>query len=187
MEKPHIEEFIHQPLRQRGVKVVHSDLKPGEGIDISGDIYAPEIKSALLGVKAKAVLCCNILEHLEDRSSFVQTCAELVQPGGILIVTVPRSYPLHLDPIDTYFRPFPAEVAKLFPGFDVLASEIIGSTTFRQDLAVEGRLLSSFLRDLAKSLTLRGGWLATRARAHRWFWLFRPYEVSAVILRKGGA
>ena len=36
---PHVESEIHAPLRTRRVTIVTSDLKSGDGVDISGDIY----------------------------------------------------------------------------------------------------------------------------------------------------
>ena len=62
---------------------------------------------------AKCVLCCNILEHVADREAFARVCDQILSPGGTIVVSVPQSYPLHMDPIDTYYRPMPAEIAQL--------------------------------------------------------------------------
>ena len=62
-----------------------------------------------------ALLCCNVLEHVRDPGEFARRCAMLVRPGGVIVVTVPRSYPHHADPIDTLYRPTPEEAAALFP------------------------------------------------------------------------
>jgi len=45
--KPHIEMELFAPLREAGVKVIHSDSKKDEGVDIAGDILAPELMRRL--------------------------------------------------------------------------------------------------------------------------------------------
>jgi hypothetical protein len=178
--KPHIDAHIHAPLRARGDTVVCTDLKAGNGIDISGDIYAPAVLAQLKAVGARTVLCCNIFEHIVDRAGFAAICDQILSPGGVMIVTVPRSYPYHLDPIDTLYRPAPEEIAELFPRYEILDAAVIKSTTHWPDAG--GPL--GILRDIAKSVTLRGGKEAAKARMHRLTWLFRPYTISAVALRK---
>jgi hypothetical protein len=43
-----------------------------------------------------------------------------------VVVSVPRSYPYHRDPIDTLFRPTPDEVMALFPaGAERVRAEVI--------------------------------------------------------------
>lgn len=181
-EKPHIESLVLAPLRARGVRIVHSDLQSGPGIDISGDLYLPQTRAAYAKVGARALLCCNILEHLTDAPGFARICADLLPPGGYAIVTVPRSYPYHLDPIDTMFRPAPSGIAALFPGFDAVAAEELRSGRYLDDL--RGRTARDIATELVRIALLRGGLDATHARASRWLWLFRHYRISAVILRK---
>jgi hypothetical protein len=184
IEKPHIAQNIHDPLIRRGGRIVGTDFKQDQGVDISGDIYDPRTEAELRSVNAKTVLCCNIFEHLADRKAFAAVCDRLVPPGGRIIVTVPFSYPFHPDPIDTYFRPSPQEIAKLFPGYEIEAAQIIGSTTYGRELLQERNPFLHAIKQLVRIVTLRGGFLATRGRAHRWLWLLSPYKISAVILRK---
>ncbi|MGQ0741110.1 MAG: DUF4142 domain-containing protein [Alphaproteobacteria bacterium] len=40
-EQRHIEQYIFAPLRERGVRIVHADIKEDEGVDLAGDIYDP--------------------------------------------------------------------------------------------------------------------------------------------------
>lgn len=175
-EKPHIDKFVHAPLREKGVKVVTTDLKEGDGIDISGNFYEPHIEAKLRAIGAKSILCCNIFEHIEDRTVFAAKCDSLLPAGGFLVVTVPYSYPLHLDPIDTYFRPGPAGIAALFPSYRVVQEGVIESSDPFDP--------TEFLLAIAKSALLRGGLLKTKARLHRLLWSFRPYKISAVVLQK---
>jgi hypothetical protein len=179
-QQPHIDKFIHAPLRARGVRVVCSDLKSGEGVDISGDIYDPGMQAELRAIAPDVVLCCNIFEHVTDRLQFASICDGLLPPGGRIVVTVPQSYPYHPDPIDSYYRPSPSDLKALFPAYAVIAEETIVSSTYWPEL--DG--LGDLGRVLARCATLQGGLDATRARAHRLLWLFRPYKQAAAFLQK---
>jgi hypothetical protein len=184
--KPHIARNIHFPLEDRGIKVVTTDLFPNEGVDIAGDIFREDIQEKLVDVGAKCILVCNIFEHVTDAPAFASTCDKLIEPGALAIVTVPYSYPYHLDPIDTRLRPSPAQIAAFFPGYDVLDSQIVTSTTYAEDLKASGTsMLPQVAKDVVKSAFLRGGLQRTLARLHRMAWLFRPYTVSCVAMRKG--
>ena len=106
---------LFAPLQRRGVEIVHLDCRDGDGIDICADLLDAEGYARAAARRYRALLCCNILEHVRDPGEFAWRCVELVMPGGIIVVTVPRSYPRHGDPIDTLYRPTPEEAAALFP------------------------------------------------------------------------
>ena len=182
VEQPHIDSLIHARLRDRGVQIVHTDLKAGEGVDISGNIYDAGVRAKLKAVGARCVLCCNIFEHVEDRTGFAAICDDILLPGGQMIVSVPHSYPYHRDPIDTYYRPKPDEIACLFPGYSTLVAKCLKCGSYWNDL--DGA--ATIVKAIAKSAILRGGVDASKARAHRLLWLFRPYQVSVAALRKPG-
>ena len=183
-QQPHIDALIHAPLRDRGVRVVHSDLKAADGVDISGDFYDPKVRAELKAVGAKAVICCNMFEHVTDRGRLASVCDDILAPGGLLVVTVPHSYPVHLDPIDTYFRPAPEEIAALFPGYSQGAGKVISSQTFLQEFLASGGKLATLRDILTGLLTPWRGRQRMLARVHRVLWLLRPYQVSGVVLRK---
>ena len=183
VDKPHIDSFIHAPLRDQGVKIVHTDLKAGDGIDISGNIYDPEVRAKLKAVAARCVLCCNIFEHVADREGFATICDDILLPGGQMIVSVPHSYPYHPDPIDTYYRPRPADIACLFPGYSTLDAKSLKCGSYWADL--EGGA-AEIVTTIVRSAILRGGVEASKARIHRLLWLFRHYQVSVVVLKKPG-
>lgn len=178
IDKPHIDRDVHEPLKRRGVRIVTTDLL-ADGVEIVGDVFDPQIQSRLKDVKARSLLCCNILEHIEDREAFAAVCDELLSPGGLMVVSVPQSYPYHLDPIDTLYRPQPAEIVALFPGYEIVKSSSIVSSTFLREAGFRA-VVMAFIR----SLTFRGGLERTKARAHRLLWTWRPYKLSVAILRK---
>jgi len=117
-----------------------------------------------------------------DAAEFARRCVALVVPGGIIGVTVPRSYPRHGDPIDTMFRPSPAEVAQLFPGTDILADAVIDvGESYRDEVRRRPPIL---LRHLARLPVPFFGWERGRASMTKPYWLFHNYQVTAVLLRR---
>jgi hypothetical protein len=184
ISQPHIEELVHRPLRARGVRMVHSDIKKGDGIDIAGDLYESSTQSRLAAVGARSILCCNTLPHVADPASFIAACDGLLAPGGWMVVTTPLSYPYTPDPIDRYFRPTPDQLALLFPGYKVVESATLVSDTHLAEVLRQPNPLRDLLSRIVRSLLLRGGVEATKVRMHRLLWLFRCYKISAVVLQK---
>src|SRR5690349_21432033 len=64
VEQPWNEAELFAPLKARGIEVIHSDFREGEGIDIRADILSDADLPRLKALNAKAILCCNILEHV---------------------------------------------------------------------------------------------------------------------------
>jgi hypothetical protein len=184
--KPHIDAELFSPLKNLNIKITHFDLKDDDGVDISGDIFDSNTQIKLKLVRPSLILACNILEHLEKdmKDHFPKIMDEILEDDGIIIVTVPYSFPLHLDPIDTYYRPSPEELRLLFPHYDLLNEKIIVSTNYFSDF----RAFSVFLklRIIVRVFTpfyKPKNWLCA---IHRFFWFFRPYLVSCVVLQKKG-
>lgn len=173
---------LFEPLRRRGVEVRHLDRREGNGIDIRADLLDDIDFARLKPESYGAVLCCNVLEHVEHAAEFARRCLALVRPGGLVVATVPRSYPRHGDPIDTLFRPTPQQLAGLFPGAGILASEVIDVGESYAD-AVRGRPWI-LLRHLARFPFPFLGWDKWRASMTKPYWLFHNYRVSAVIMRR---
>ena len=123
--QPHTDRHLFRPLRERGIKLVHLDSRDGDGIDIRADILSDADLPRIMAFKPKAILCCNILEHVREPERLARRCMEIVGPGGLIFVTVPRSYPHHRDPIDTMYRPAPDQLAELFRPATMLKGEIV--------------------------------------------------------------
>jgi hypothetical protein len=186
VSKPYIDRDIFDPLVKRGARVVHADLKEGEGIDVSGDLFDPPVQRKLRDLGAGAILACNIMEHLpaELRGRFPAVLDALLAPGGVLVITVPYSYPYHADPIDTLYRPSPQELAACFPGYEVVEARTLDSESYGDEFVSGGpwRMARKLVRLLIPLPPKR--WFS---HAHRMLWMFRPYRLSAVVLRKPGA
>jgi hypothetical protein len=185
--KPHIERELFAPLRAAGVEVVHSDLKNADGVDVVGDILDPIVRADLKARGFKALLIANMLEHVRDRAAVAAACEEIVGPGGLILATVPISFPYHADPIDTGYRPHPRDLAQAFRSSEFLFADLAVGSTYKAEIAARG---SSVWRELLKTLgfTLIGVARpkSFRARLSRWRWYRRPYAVSLALVRVRG-
>lgn len=184
VDKPHIARELFDPLAAAGVSVVHSDLKQADGVDVAGDILDPAVQRDLAGRGFKCVLLANLLEHVRDRAAVAAACEAIVGPGGLILATVPSSFPYHADPIDTGYRPSPVELGALFRSSEIVATEEVVGRTYKEDLKVRG---SSVGKEIAQTLRLALIAFARprsfAAKAHRWLWFWRPYKVSIALLR----
>lgn len=180
--QPHIDGLIFAPLRAAGVEIIHADLKQQPGVDIAGDLADPQVQAKLRARRPRAAICSNLLEHVPEPARFARLVASLVEPGGVLVVTVPRSYPYHADPIDTGFRPAPEELVAMLPSCTVLHSEVVADGTYGAELRRQGKAgLLKGLRTIAGALRPRGD--IARAHRDRLRWLFRPFTTTCVIVR----
>lgn len=180
--QPWMARHIFRPLAERGVEVVHLDAREGPGIDIRADLLDDADFHSITVRRYAALLCCNVLEHVRDPGEFARRCAALVIPGGLIVVTVPRSYPHHRDPIDTLYRPTPDEAAALFPVSSVVAAEIIDAgESYADEVRRRPWLL---LRHIARAPAPFLGLEKWRRSMQKPYWLFHNYQVSAALLRR---
>lgn len=125
--QPHIHSNVIIPLKQKELTVFNIDLKDESGVDIQADLTNPNFPTRI-GKKFELVLCTNILEHVESIPDVINNLLAITKREGYILITVPRKYPLHYDPIDNQFRPKPKAIISLFSdktNFAVLESIII--------------------------------------------------------------
>lgn len=181
--KPHIEAELFAPLRRAGVKIIHCDLKEDEGVDFAGDILDPEVMRRLKGMGFKCILLSNLLEHVRNREDVTAACEEIVGPGGFILATVPSSCPYHADPIDTYYRPSPAELAGAFGRSEPLLVEEVVGPTYAEDLKARGlKVAVELMRTVLWSLIFFVRPRSAAARLHRWLWYSEPRRVAIALL-----
>ena len=130
--QPHIDANVFAPLRARGLGIVHVDARDEPGVDVVADVTT----LAGVGEDFDLVLCTNLLEHVVDRAGTLENAKRVVRPGGLLLLTVPRRYPIHADPIDTGYRPKAKQVEGLLAWREVIAAEDV---TVRAELHYRGR------------------------------------------------
>jgi SAM-dependent methyltransferase len=182
--QPHIEKELFAPLREAGVKVVHCDLKEEEGVDFAGDILDPVVMRRLKTGGFKCILLSNLLEHVRDREAVSVACEEIVGPGGFILATVPSSYPFHADPIDTYYRPSPAELATMFGKSELLIGEEVEETTFAEELKARGLTVGGeLMRTVLWSFIFFVRPRSAASRLHRWLWYAKPRRVAIALLK----
>ena len=128
------------------------------------------------------MLCCNLLEHVIEPDRLACHCLDLVAAGGLLFVTVPFSYPYHRDPIDTMYRPNPAELAELLRGARLLDSTILDTGVSYLD-AVRERpwLLLRHLWRLPIPFLSFERWKRSMARL---YWLAAEYRITCAVFEK---
>lgn len=74
-----------------------------------------------------------------------------------------------------------------FPGFTTIEAGIWPDTTYLQDLLATrgiGGTLKHMARSAVKFFMFWRGLHWWKGHFHRYLWLFRPYKVTAVLLRK---
>ncbi|HXV85294.1 MAG TPA: hypothetical protein VD793_01275 [Gemmatimonadales bacterium] len=181
VRQPWIHARVFAPLHERGGLVTHLDMKPDPGVDLTGDLMDPVFLQSLEQRGFRSVLCSNVLEHVPDRVSLSRRLQGLVPAGGYLLVTVPRRFPYHPDPIDTGFRPGVKELSALFPDLKVTVGEEVDAGSWRANLS--RGLLEVIPRVLWVPLPFirRRAWIANLTRLA---WVGRRFSATCVILRR---
>lgn len=181
-EKPYIHGLLFAPLIARGIDIIYSDLQEGEGIDISANLLEDEGYAQIAQTAPKTIFCNNVLEHVLDPEAFANRCFALLPPGGMMVITVPNSYPHHRDPIDTMFRPTPQEISALITQeHEVLASEIIATGSYRDNLKRRPWIIYRQIFRLPFPFL---GWTKWKRSMKKFYWMIWPYRQSCVVIRK---
>jgi hypothetical protein len=129
VKQPWIARDVFAPLVAAGCRVIHLDMTMADGVDLSGDLLDPMFQQKIAALGARSVFCSNVLEHVTDRAALARLLETIVPPAGYLIVTVPRQFPYHPDPIDTLFRPDLDALRALFPRTRLIAGEVVDCGT----------------------------------------------------------
>ena len=195
--QPWLDRYLFAPARCKGYRVVHSDLQAAEGVDLVGDLTDPAFRERLIQSQFRSVLCSNLLEHVRQPEVIAATVAQIVPPGGYLLVSAPFHFPYHPDPIDTMFRPSPQALAALFPETDLVEAKLIRggnllTYALQRVIAHPGRILhelGSKWRTASNALTnpAEVDHPPATAAPGRWHWvpwLVRSFAISCVVLRK---
>lgn len=182
VEQPFIHELIFGPLAERGIDVIHVDLKAGDGVDISADILSDSGNEKVRAHAPKALICTHVFEHVVSREGLATRLMDLLPMNGLFFVTVPSSYHQHNDPIDTMYRPSPEELAALFPGQTILEkSDLVGDTYW---MHVRKRPVTLFFRHFLRFFVPFLGWKKWKRSMGKLYWLYHHYRVSAIAGRK---
>jgi hypothetical protein len=180
--QPWIDAEVFCPLRDRGVETVHVDMRELPGVDVRADLTDAADVERLSALQPNALLCSNLLEHVLEPKQLARHCLDLLPRGGLAFVTVPFSYPYHRDPIDTLYRPSPAELSELFGSARMLDGTILGAGVSYRD-AVRERpwiLLRHVWRFPVPFLSFER-WKRSMARL---YWLVAEYRITCAVFEK---
>lgn len=184
VEQAFINDNIFKKLVNRGVKVMHTDLQKDEGVDLVGDLTDGYFTDKLRELKFKAIICSNLLEHLEEitRLKICKVLDDILEKNGYLILTVPKVYPYHEDPIDTWYRPDLDQLAACFPAFKIIEQfNVLSDVSFFDELKRRPKnLLMSFIK-LFLPFYKYTQWVNDVKYFPKWF---KKYNVSCVLLQK---
>lgn len=192
--QPHMNDLIFSPSKVNGIDILHVDISSGEGIDVVGDLTNVEFLDHLKTLQPQGILCCNLLEHLEDRGPILKSLSELTSKGDILILTVPNQYPYHLDPIDTMYRPAVSELMDdltdftLINGTELIALRRIenqGKVYFHknyfQQLKEDPKLFMRLLLRCFLPFYKPKNWLIT---CNDLLHMFHPFKVTCIVAKR---
>ena len=180
--QPWIDAEVFCPLRGRGVETLHVDMRELPGVDVRADLTDASDVERLSALRPNELLCCNLLEHVLEPKQLARHCLDLLPRGGLVFVTVPFSYPYHRDPIDTLYRPSPAELSELFESARMLDATILGAGVSYRD-AIRERpwiLLRHVWRFPVPFLSFER-WKRSMARL---YWLVAEYRISCAVFEK---
>lgn len=182
--QPWIDQYIFAPLRKRGVIIHHLDIKGGKGIDLHGDLDDDSFVAGLSRNGYRALLCCNVLEHVAKLAAICTKIQDLVPVGGYLIVTVPNRFPYHPDPIDTMFRPELGDLVRLFPQCRLLEGTVLNCGSGWDYVEREPRILLARVRRRLAGMREHGG---VKGSASFLPWLFRHFRQTCAVFQKSGS
>jgi hypothetical protein len=129
ISQPYIRNLVLQPLSLH-FKILNIDIKNQKGVDLVADFTTPEGQKSIASLNGNLYLISNLLEHIPDYNLGIKSIVELLKTGDVLILSGPKSFPYHPDPIDNMFRPSIKELQKYFESdFEVKDLQIVKSGT----------------------------------------------------------
>jgi Methyltransferase domain len=179
--KPWIEEQLFCPLRARGVDIVHVDMQAVPGVDVQADLTDPADIGRLIQLRPRALLCCNLLEHVAEPDRLARHCLAMLADGGLVFVTVPFSYPHHRDPIDTMYRPTLSELVDLFAGARLIDGTVLDAGNYLDDVWRRPWLL---LRHVARFPVPFLSFEKWRRSMAKLYWLAAEYRISCAVFER---
>jgi SAM-dependent methyltransferase len=175
-----LEKFFYSKLRDRKLKIFFSDIKEDIGVDFAGDIFDDQFIINLKKKEFKSIFCCNFLEHVLNPQDLINRCLSILPVGGILVITVPHSYPFHRDPIDTMFRPNIEQLAALISNHEIMSSEIIATGSYWDHLLKNPLKVFRHIRIFFPFL----GFDKWKRSTIKLKWLFTNFKHTCMIIKK---
>jgi hypothetical protein len=125
--QPYIRKHVINPL-SKNFKVLNLDIKNQGGVDLVADFTTPDGQRAISNLNGNLYLISNLLEHIPDYEVGVKSITQLLKKDDFLILSGPKSFPYHPDPIDNMFRPTLKELRDFFEkDFEIVDLQIVRS------------------------------------------------------------
>lgn len=182
IEQSHIHNKIFYPLIKKDLKVIHTDIKKYDGVDIVGNINDLKFRNSLKEIGIKSILCSNLLEHIENPTLMVKSILDILPDNGKLIVTTPYYFPYHKDPIDTLLRPTIEDLNILFKDLKNISSMTVKSND---------NLLKVFKSNPRYLFIMALRWGSPFYKFHEWklyindlFKLNRNFSANCILFKK---
>lgn len=126
---PWIEEIFLSSLRKNG-QVLNIDIKGSANVDIVGNLLEEDFIAKLSKYKFDAVCCMNVLTCIEDKKKLSQSLIDIIEEGGLVLVSSSKRHPYVKDPVDTMFRPTIEELYELFPETKILRKAVVEGESY---------------------------------------------------------
>ena len=147
--QPYIENLVLKPI-SKNFKLINVDVKVDSNIQLVADFLTDSGQKTIKELHAKVFLVSNLLEHIPLALDGINQLKKLVEPNSYLILTGPKSFPYHPDPIDNMFRPKLSEIYALFEkDFEIIELDIVkngtvfSSSLFGRSVKKTGKVLQS--------------------------------------------
>jgi hypothetical protein len=100
------------------IEYIGTDMSEGPNVDIVIDFTTDieTIRQRLGNRKINTVVCCSVLEHVNHVFKMAENISAILEPGGVLFISVPFTWRFHGYPND-YWRFTPEGIKYLFKDF----------------------------------------------------------------------
>jgi hypothetical protein len=129
VSQPYIRRYVLDPLSEN-FKIKNVDIKVQDGVDLVSDFTTQNGQELIKKLGGNLYLISNLLEHIPDYMVGIESIKSMLKSGDLLILSGPKSFPYHPDPIDNMFRPTIKELQEYFEDdFEIKDLQIVKSGT----------------------------------------------------------
>ncbi len=144
VSQPYIRRYVLDPLSEN-FKIKNIDIKGEDGVDLVADFTTNSGQELIKKLEGNLYLISNLLEHIPDHMVGIESIKTMLKSGDLLILSGPKSFPYHPDPIDNMFRPSIKELRQYFENdFEIEDLQIVKSgTVFSSSVLMQNPKLTS--------------------------------------------
>ena len=149
ISQPYIRRYVLDPLSEN-FKIKNIDIKEVVGVDLVADFTTNSGQELIKKLEGNLYLISNLLEHIPDYMVGIESIKSMLKTGDLLILSGPKSFPYHPDPIDNMFRPSISELNSYFASdFEIIdlrivrSGTVLFSTALMQNTKSTGKVLRS--------------------------------------------